>query len=66
MGEDISEGVVEGEKARSLQAPNRSSTWSNSQQAREVAMSGPRFEHTIFELQVGDAFLFRGGVNWAQ
>lgn len=57
MGEDISEGLVEGEKARSLQAPNRASTWSKSQQKREIAMSGPRFEHTIFELQVGLAFL---------
>ena len=53
MGEDISESLMEGEQARSLQAPNRSSTWSKSQQKREIAMSGPRFEHTIFELQVG-------------
>lgn len=52
MGAEISETLQEGEKARSLQAPNREDTWSKSQQKREIAMSGPRFEHTIFELQV--------------
>lgn len=52
MGAEISETLQEGEKARSLQAPNRKDTWSKSQQKREIAMSGPRFEHTIFELQV--------------
>lgn len=52
MGAEISETLQEGEKARSLQAPNRKETWSKSQQKREIAMSGPRFEHTIFELQV--------------
>lgn len=55
MGADISETLQEGEKARSLQAPNRKETWSKSQQKREIAMSGPRFEHTIFELQVCDS-----------
>lgn len=54
MGAEISETLQEGEKARSLQAPNRKETWSKSQQKREIAMSGPRFEHTIFELQVCD------------
>ena len=55
MGAEISETLQEGEKARSLQAPNRKETWSKSQQKREIAMSGPRFEHTIFELQVCDS-----------
>lgn len=40
------------ERARTMQAPNRSSTWSGRQNPREVAMSGPRFEQTIMELQV--------------
>lgn len=38
---------------RTMQAPNRAGTWSRSQQPREVAMSGPRFEQTIMEMQVG-------------
>ena len=41
----------EGEKKRELQAPNRSGIWSRSQQPREVAMSGPRFEQTIMDTQ---------------
>jgi hypothetical protein len=36
-----------------LQAPNRAEVWSRSQRPREVAMTGPRFEQTDFELQVG-------------
>lgn len=61
MGKEISETLEEGEKARSLQSPNRTETWSRSQQKRELAMSGPRFEHTIFELQVGLPFQWSGG-----
>ena len=34
------------------QAPNRKTTWAQSQQERAVAMSGPRFEQTIMEYQV--------------
>lgn len=40
------------ERVRSLQAPNRKPTWAKSQRSREDAMSGPRFEQTIMELQV--------------
>ena len=42
-----------GERNRQLQAPNRANTWAASQQPRERAMTGPRFEQTIMELQVG-------------
>lgn len=41
-----------GERIRSLQAPNRANTWAASQQPREQAMTGPRFEQTIMGLQV--------------
>ncbi len=40
------------EKQRQMQAPNRREPWSRSQQPRERAMSGPRFEQTIMEYQV--------------
>ncbi|KAG7290779.1 hypothetical protein NEMBOFW57_000782 [Staphylotrichum longicolle] len=33
------------------QAPNRAEVWSRSQRPRAVAMTGPRFEQTDFELQ---------------
>ncbi|CAK7202619.1 hypothetical protein SEUCBS139899_005344 [Sporothrix eucalyptigena] len=33
------------------QAPNRSGVWTRNQQAREKAMTGPRFEQTDFSLQ---------------
>ena len=49
----ISELTEQAEERRVMQAPNRAGTWSRSQQAREVAMSGPRFEQTIMEMQVG-------------
>ncbi|KKK18749.1 hypothetical protein P175DRAFT_0479993 [Aspergillus ochraceoroseus IBT 24754] len=39
------------ERVRALQAPNRATTWAASQQPRETAMSGPRFEQTIMEHQ---------------
>lgn len=41
-----------GERNRQLQAPNRANTWAASQEPRERAMTGPRFEQTIMELQV--------------
>lgn len=41
-----------GERIRSVQAPNRANTWTASQQPREKAMTGPRFEQTIMETQV--------------
>jgi len=34
-----------------MQAPNRKGVWSRSQNLREKAMSGPRFEQTIMDLQ---------------
>lgn len=46
------EKPVEGEQNRQMQAPNRASTWAQSQEPRAEAMTGPRFEQTIFELQV--------------
>ncbi len=42
----------DGEKRRVMQAPNRATKWSPSQQPREIAMSGPRFEQIIMEWQV--------------
>ena len=42
----------EGEAQRQMQAPNRKSAWSRSQQPRTKAMVGPRFEQTIIEHQV--------------
>lgn len=48
----LQESTDAAEKQRTMQAPNRDRPWSRNQQAREVAMSGPRFEQTIMELQV--------------
>ncbi|KAH0564958.1 hypothetical protein GP486_001652 [Trichoglossum hirsutum] len=42
----------EREQRIALQAPNRTRTWSRSQQPRSKAMVGPRFEQTIMEDQV--------------
>lgn len=39
-------------QAPNRQGPNRKAIWSRSQQPREIAMTGPRFEQTIFEDQV--------------
>jgi NADH dehydrogenase (ubiquinone) Fe-S protein 6 len=46
------EDPAEGEAKRVMQAPNRAKPWSRSQQPREKAMVGPRFEQTIMEDQV--------------
>lgn len=48
----LQESVEEGEKKRMMQAPNRATVWSRSQQERGKAMIGPRFEQTIMEEQV--------------
>ena len=40
------------ERTRTMQAPNRATAWSGMQNAREVAMAGPRFEQTVLEAQV--------------
>jgi hypothetical protein len=50
------ETVEEAEKMRTLQAPNRKGIWSRSQQPRERAMVGPRFEQTIMADQVCQSF----------
>ena len=48
----LQENVEDAEKLRVAQAPNRATVWSRSQNPRAKAMSGPRFEQTIMELQV--------------
>lgn len=48
----LREDVVTGERLRTVQAPNYKGIWSRSQNPREVAMSGPRFEQSIMEDQV--------------
>jgi NADH dehydrogenase (ubiquinone) Fe-S protein 6 len=37
---------------RTMQAPNRKDIWTRSQQPREKAMTGPRFEQMVIEDQV--------------
>ena len=44
-----------------LQAPNRADVWARSQQSRLKAMTGPRFEQTTFDLQVGGTIEQRVG-----
>lgn len=54
----LQESVARAEEFRTAQAPNyKKGTWSTSQQARAVAMQGPRFEQTIMEDQVCGASL---------
>jgi hypothetical protein len=48
----LQEFAEDAEKFRVWQAPNRKGIWSRSQNPRPLAMSGPRFEQTIIELQV--------------
>ena len=48
----LQETPEDSERQRVMQAPNREKPWSRSQQPRERAMSGPRFEQTIMEYQV--------------
>lgn len=52
MDASLQESAAEGEAKRVMQAPNRKSIWSRSQQLREQAMVGPRFEQMIVEDQV--------------
>lgn len=51
--DSLQEDPAVAERMRSMQAPNRAGTWSASQQPRENAMVGPRFEQTIMQTQVG-------------
>jgi NADH dehydrogenase (ubiquinone) Fe-S protein 6 len=46
------ESVDKAMEMRVMQAPNRKEVWSRSQQPRELAMVGPRFEQMILEDQV--------------
>mgnify|MGYP004504283487 CR=1 FL=1 len=48
----LQESVEKAETLRKQQAPNYQGIWSRSQQPREIAMSGPRFEQSIIEDQV--------------
>ena len=50
--EPLQEMPEKSEEQRQMQAPNRKEVWSRSQEKREVAMSGPRFEQTIMGMQV--------------
>jgi len=47
----LQEDVADAERMRTQQAPNYKGIWSRSQQPREIAMSGPRFEQSIMEDQ---------------
>lgn len=48
----LQENPEKGEERRVMQAPNRKEVWSRSQQPREKAMVGPRFEQTLMQDQV--------------
>jgi NADH dehydrogenase (ubiquinone) Fe-S protein 6 len=48
----LQEDVADAERMRAEQAPNYKGVWSRSQNPREVAMSGPRFEQSIIADQV--------------
>jgi NADH dehydrogenase (ubiquinone) Fe-S protein 6 len=50
--EALQEIIEDGENKRIMQAPNRATVWSRSQNPRANAMSGPRFEQTIMDYQV--------------
>lgn len=52
MDKALQESPEKGEERRVMQAPNRKETWSRSQQPREKAMVGPRFEQTLMQDQV--------------
>jgi NADH dehydrogenase (ubiquinone) Fe-S protein 6 len=53
----LQESTADAEKMRVTQAPNYKGIWSRSQNPREVAMSGPRFEQSIMEDQVRYMFI---------
>ena len=64
----LQEMPEDSERQRVMQAPNRKEPWSRSQQPRGRAMSGPRFEQTVMEYQVGcraDMALSRSYSDWA-
>ncbi|RDW65430.1 hypothetical protein BP5796_10122 [Coleophoma crateriformis] len=51
QSEPVQELAAKAEEFTVQQAPNRLSVWSRSQNPRAKAMTGPRFEQTIMELQ---------------
>ncbi|RMZ91350.1 hypothetical protein DV736_g1445, partial [Chaetothyriales sp. CBS 134916] len=65
QGQPLAEST---EKLRIPQAPNREETWSKSQQPRELAMTGPRFEQTILDTQpqpeAAIEFIHKQPVRW--
>ncbi len=56
-GGTLQENEQDAEKLRVMQSPNRAGVWARSQNPRAKAMSGPRFEQTIMDLQVLYPFL---------
>jgi len=60
MDKALQESVEKGEERRVMQAPNRREVWSKSQNPREKAMAGPRFEQTIMQDQVREQH-----ISWA-
>lgn len=64
----LQESVEKGEAIRTSQAPNRKEVWSRSQQKRENAMVGPRFEQMIMEDQVCAAVwvVSPSSCNWSR
>jgi NADH dehydrogenase (ubiquinone) Fe-S protein 6 len=59
----IHEQVEVAEKMRVMQAPNRATVWSKSQNPRDKAMSGPRFEQTVMQFQVRFISFMMGNLN---
>ncbi|EEH37235.1 NADH-ubiquinone oxidoreductase [Paracoccidioides lutzii Pb01] len=47
----LQESTEEARRNLAKQAPNRTTIWAKSQQPREKAMTGPRFEQTVMEYQ---------------
>jgi NADH dehydrogenase (ubiquinone) Fe-S protein 6 len=60
----LQEYAEDAEKLGVMQAPNRASIWSRSQNPRAKAMTGPRFEQTIMELQVRESLKLLS-TSWA-
>ncbi|KAA6409028.1 MAG: NADH-ubiquinone oxidoreductase [Lasallia pustulata] len=67
---DLQELPEDAERQRVMQAPNRKGVWSRSQQPRERAMSGPRFEQTLMEFQpqpeAAIELIHKQPVRWTQ
>ncbi|MCJ1305320.1 hypothetical protein MMC08_008134 [Hypocenomyce scalaris] len=65
---DLQELPEDAEKQRQMQAPNRAQVWSRSQQPRDRAMSGPRFEQTLMDYQpqpeAAISYIHKQPVRW--